>query len=135
MPPKIKSGNLLSELIKMRGEATTSNTRDGKRVKRKDLLVKYLWDAITDGTIRLPNHVNLEFGPKDWLDIVKWTLSYLEPAESRVKLTAGDGTSLAATVGNMTDDQLAQIVKRADRYKKTAEKVEEIIEPTSTEIN
>lgn len=134
MAPKVKAPSLLSELIKLRGEATTANTRDGKRQRRKDVLVKYLWDAITDGTIRLPNHVNLEFGPKDWLDLVKWTLSYLEPAESRVKLTAGDGTSLAATVGQMSDDQLAQIVKRADRYRKTSDEVEQIVEP-KPEIN
>lgn len=128
MPPKVRAAGLLSELIKLRGESTTQNTRDGKRAKRRDLLVKYLWDAITDGTIRLPNHVNLEFGPKDWLDLVKYVLSYLEPPESRVKLTAGDGTSVAYTVGQMTDDQLKQIVKRAERYKKTSDEAEKAIE-------
>lgn len=133
---KANPRKLLAELIRDRGEATTERTRDGRRSKRREILTQFLWDAITEGTVRMPNGVVMEFGPKDWVDLVKWVLGYLEPPETRVKLAAGDGTSLAATVGGMTDEQLASLVKRADKYRHTADVVADTVDPPFTdEVN
>ena len=128
--PRARKPQLLSELLKQYGESLTNKTHDARRRKRKDILVAAIWELITEGTVRLPNHSRLEVGPKDWLDAVKWLLQYLEPPQSRVQLSAGDGVTLAANVANMTDEELKKVIERANKFKKAVEdECPELIQP------
>lgn len=124
--PRPKKPQLISELLKYHGEGVTKD-RDGKRRERKELLVRYLWDAILEATIRLPNHVNIELGPRDWIDFVKFTLNYMEPAESRVKISGADGVMLAQNVAAMSDDQLMNIIEKANRIKSKISEVDKLL--------
>jgi hypothetical protein len=65
-----------------------------RRIARKRLIAQLLWQAVTEGSIKLPNGKTIEISPDDFLTIVQFLYKHIDgPPLQNIDLTTG-GKSL-----------------------------------------
>lgn len=98
-PPKSRA---LTAILEAAGNKTVQDA--DKRVARKRLLARMLWEISTTGKTRMPDGTVLILEPAEWLTLVKFIYSHIDgPPKSEIDVTSG-GERIKGYVGITPDD-------------------------------
>lgn len=93
-PPKERS---LTALLEKAGNVTVPDA-DGKPIAGKRLVAQYVWEALTTGSVLMPNGYAMHFDAKEWAALAKWVYAQVDgPPRQEVDLTSG-GDALTFTI-------------------------------------
>ena len=81
----------LTKILETAGSKTVDD--QDKRVSRKQVLARLVWEVATTGKALMPDGTTLQVDPKDWFDVTKFIYQHIDgPPKTNLDITSGGET-------------------------------------------
>jgi hypothetical protein len=80
-----------------------------------ELLARLLWEIATTGRAKFPDGTELEVGPKDWLETVKWLYAHIDGPAPKPEPVDPDEGLTDEDLEKMSDDELEALIRRKQK--------------------
>lgn len=86
-----KKDRSLTALLEKASDTTVTDV-DGKTISGKRLIAQYVWEALTTGTVLMPDGYVMQFDSQEWLALAKWVYGQVDgPPKQDVEISGTDG--------------------------------------------
>jgi hypothetical protein len=86
-----KKERSLTALLEKASDTTVTDV-DGNPISGKRLMAQYVWEALTTGSVLMPNGYVMHFDSQEWLTLAKWVYGQIDgPPKQDVEISGAGG--------------------------------------------